>query len=141
MLFSVNSYSQHIKYGYTYEGLRKNDTIVTNMFRRNLHGKFEDSKRIPVFIDYLSYLSEEGFKYKIFIHYFGGTTEFCAKYSEYLKKDLYNDYLKDKVGIFPDDIIAMGNTRPLICKRGEKRSYMVDNDRIEIVITEDGKSD
>ena len=82
------SKAQYIKFGYIYDRLKKGDTIVVNIPERYVNsGKFISNENLGNFVNYLTHLSDEGYKYKILIYFFEGESAiYCEKLSIYLKE-------------------------------------------------------
>jgi len=134
------SKAQHIKFGYIYDQLEKRDTIVVNTVERNpAKVRLINNENMSHFLSYLSFLSNEGYKYKIRIYFFAvGTAEYVEKLSEHVKEDLefYVNTLQRK-NLESIEASAVSFHQKIICDLNKHElGCTPDNIRIEIVLSD-----
>jgi len=127
IFFTTICYAQDISYGLPsfQQELHIGDRIIINI-PNNVDGRFESSVEVDSLKLFLQLHSELTFV--LSIHVFGGSSEFCLAYSNYLSGNLKKQlHLKNVM------VVGKGNTSPLFLDKKSAR-YFTLNSRIKISI-------
>lgn len=105
--------------------LHEGDLIIINI-PTHVDGRFEQSVELTELKKFFK--AHSGANFILYMHIFGGSTEYCQDYSEFLSKDLRGQLNCENV-----TIEGKGSAAPLFRDK-ESPLYISLNSRIEILV-------